>query len=473
MRTSLILIHLLALLLSPELVNSQDSTQVFTLDDLYQSMWLFHPIVKQAQLLPEQAKEEIKMARGSGFDPKFSSNWEDKTLKGNDYYHVWQNSLKIPTWIGADIKVGYDEGFGNYVNNQNYTSSQGMSYVGISVPVGQGLFIDQRRATLRQAQLFQQISEAEKIKLINKIFFEAAKDYWEWYFKYYRAKNLELGMNLAKTRYEFVKKKIEFGDEAPIDSTEALILLQIRTVAYNQTLMELNNAVLQLSNHTWGKNEQPLELEINSQPELFLLPLNIINTENLSALLADAAKNHPEIQKFNLKIKQLDVERRLANETFKPIINLNYSLLSANRFSKFSLDKNYLQDNYKLGFDMSMPILFRKERGKLNLTKAKIKQTEFERNFANRQISNDINQYFNELKNLEQVIEIQKNLIRNYTILRDGELEKFNNGESSLFLVNSRETNLIETRIKLAEMEAKFQKAKAGLYWSAGVLGNR
>ncbi len=450
------------------IAQAQDSTVILKLEDIFKSMLEYHPIVKQAKLLPEQARQELRIARGAGFDPKISSSLDHKSYGGKDYYNIWQNSLKVPTWFGAEFKAGYDEMYGTYLNPQNYMPANGQSYIGVSVPIGQGLIMDQRRAVLRQAQAFQQINEAEKIKAINKICFDAAKDYWDWYFKFHRYKNLETGIKLATDRYNFVKSKVNVGEEASIDSTEALILLQTRSVTYSQAEMELQNAALQLSNHTWGPDDVPLEIDLKIQPEYFNLSLNKVTPEMLGDLLGNAKINHPDIRKIDFKLKQLEIDRRLSVENLKPTINLNYNLLSPGKFQNFELGNNVLHNNSKYGFDVSIPVFLRKERGKLQLTKAKISQTNFERSYTGRQIQNEISKYYNELINTEKLIETQRNLVKNYVILRDGELEKFNNGESSLFLVNSRESNLIDTQIKLAEMEAKYEKAKAGLYWAAG-----
>jgi outer membrane protein TolC len=52
--------------------------------------------------------------------------------------------------------------------------------------------------------------------------------------------------------------------------------------------------------------------------------------------------------------------------------------------------------------------------------------------------------------------------------LLQGEKRKFEEGESSLFLVNSRETSLITAEIKLISLLGKYQKAKAGLLMAIG-----
>ena len=50
------------------------------------------------------------------------------------------------------------------------------------------------------------------------------------------------------------------------------------------------------------------------------------------------------------------------------------------------------------------------------------------------------------------------------------EESKFSIGESSMFLVNSREIKLLETQQKLAELKTKFFKSLLGVQWAAGQL---
>ena len=47
---------------------------------------------------------------------------------------------------------------------------------------------------------------------------------------------------------------------------------------------------------------------------------------------------------------------------------------------------------------------------------------------------------------------------------------RFNNGESSLFLVNTRENKVLEMQQKIIELQVKLLKAKYSLDWAAGFL---
>ena len=67
-------------------------------------------------------------------------------------------------------------------------------------------------------------------------------------------------------------------------------------------------------------------------------------------------------------------------------------------------------------------------------------------------------------------LQFQQNLVNNTILLKTAEQIKLDNGESSVFLVNARETSLISNQIKLYELKSKFAKAQALLYWAAGTL---
>jgi outer membrane protein TolC len=86
----------------------------------------------------------------------------------------------------------------------------------------------------------------------------------------------------------------------------------------------------------------------------------------------------------------------------------------------------------------------------------------------NLEIRNSIKGAFNETNFLAQQISVQSIIVSNAVLMRNGELAKFDSGESSIFLINTREMSLLNHSVKLAEMQAKFLKAQALLQWSAG-----
>jgi outer membrane protein TolC len=431
--------------------------------EIFQQMLKNHPIVKQAKLLSEFGKQEIRLARGV-FDPKFTSNLEAKNFNDKLYYQFWETQLKIPTWFGVDIKAEYDRNKGYYLNDIDKTPAQGLEAIGISVPLAQGLFMDYRRATVREAQFAKEIFEADRIKIINKTLLQAAKDYWQWYESYNQYQLAKKGYDLAKIRFDGIVQRALQGDAAAIDSVEAKITLQDRQIALQKSEIENKNAKLILSNHLWGDAGEPLEIADNQIPSTSIQNENALSSEEL---ILFANENHPELIKLSYKLKQLEIQRKLAREMLKPVINVNYNLLQLDGRLDNTLP-SFFDNNYKWGFNVAFPLLFRKERGKLQQTKIKQQQTTYERLQVNREIVNEIKANYNELKNIESLLQQVAAMINNYKILVTAETDKFNNGESSLFLVNSRETKLLESEAKLIELQYKYAKIRATLLWAAG-----
>ena len=223
-----------------------------------------HPTVKQANLFVRDAQSEIMQAQGA-FDPKLTSHFDRKSFKGTDYYNRWDNILKIPTWSGVDFKLGYERNVGKYLLEEE--SSQ-LLVAGLTVPIGQGLIIDARRNTLKQARLGVNYAEAERQKLINSTVFYAAKSYWDWWFSYQQLQLIQEGYNLANNRFVATRERARVGEQATIDSVEAKITLQDREVSLQQAIIELQNYRLALSNYLWSTNEIPLELPEDAAPPI-------------------------------------------------------------------------------------------------------------------------------------------------------------------------------------------------------------
>ncbi len=458
------IVFLICIFLWQGMLGAQDTLQIFTLKDLYAQMLRHHPIVKQIDLYPRIAQEEIRIARGN-FDPKLEVDYLQKTLKNKFYYSYWDSRLKTPIWIG-ELKAGYELNEGELIDTENKSPDRGLLYAGISIPLGQDLLIDARRAVFRQAQVMQQMAEAERIKELNKLFFSATKDYWEWYARYNELIFIRKGYELAEERFNFIKELVQFGEAATIDSVEAKIALQERTIQLRQAEIDFRNAGLLLSVHLWNEST-PVELPENAIPET-ISQIEPFSEARLNELLQFAEQNHPEIQKIRFKLTHLDIERRFQLDRIKPRINLHYNVLTAYNSMKFAVNADYFANNYKIGLDASFPLFLRKERGKIFQTRFKINQTEFEQSQLTRQILVQVRASYNELKLMEQNLRLQEDIVNNQQKLRDAEQQRFVNGESSVFLVNARESKLIDLQVKLVALQAKYEKAKAMLRWAAG-----
>ena len=309
-----------------------DSVRSFSIDDFYSIIFTNHPVVKQASLLEETARQEIRLARG-GFDPKIESNWDIKNFKGDEYFNTLNTSLKVATWFPIDPKIDVDRNRGVFINPESRIPDDWQVTTGVNLTLGRGLIIDERRATVKQAVLFQEILEAEQVKMINKILLQASKDYWEWYFNYYNFLIFQQSVSIAQEIFNRVRLNYEYGEAAVVDTVQAQITLQNRTIEMQEARVNFLRSGFLLSNHLWGENEEPLELDENTAPvdtdSILLVP----SREDLEVLKSLARSNHPELIKLTTKAEQLAVENRLNRENLKPQVDLSYGFMGRHRTS--------------------------------------------------------------------------------------------------------------------------------------------
>lgn len=435
----------------------------YKLDDFYRQL-AYHPLIYQTGLSVQETEKQIQQARGM-FDPTVGVEYFTKDYTGKNYYTKWNNVLKIPTWLGADLKVLYENNSGTQLNGEDYTPKSGLWAAGVSVPIGQGLLIDQRRATLRDAQIGNRISQYEQIKNINKIVFEATKAYLDWADSYNEWLINKEFMQLITQRKNAVAQSVVVGENAAIDSVEITIEYQRRLILLNNSAIDLYNYRMLLSNYLWEQGSIPLELDSNALPQNLntIAPMFANDTVNC---VENAMAENPELVKLRLKTTQLGIEKRLAIENIKPRLNVEYYPLFTSVNGGFN--SNYISNNYKMGVSFYTPLFLRKERAKLALVKIKLNQNESMLSVTNRDITIRLRYILAQIHNLEKMITMQENNNVLMDKLRAAEEEKFVAGESNVFMVNTRERNLLEAQLKLVEYRIKYIKHLAELRWQTG-----
>jgi outer membrane protein TolC len=117
-----------------------------------------------------------------------------------------------------------------------------------------------------------------------------------------------------------------------------------------------------------------------------------------------------------------------------------------------------------------MPLRLSKGRADYQLAKLKIQEESLNLAQKRQQIQVKINSYYNQVEALKKQIQTQEKALSNYQTLVKAEENRFAQGESSLFLINSRETKAMEAAEKLTELKAYLFKTIYALQASAGVL---
>jgi outer membrane protein TolC len=169
--------------------------------------------------------------------------------------------------------------------------------------------------------------------------------------------------------------------------------------------------------------------------------------------------NNPKINALENKIQMLDVERKLKANMLLPKIDLGYSYPS----EPSAFDQYKFQD-YKVGLNFYFPLFLRKERGSLKITKFEMQDAQFNLDLEKVQLTNKIIAQQTEIASLEKQKKLIDDLVKDNQTMLNSEERLFTFGESSLFLINTRENNLVNVQISQLSIENRYFNSNAELF---------
>ncbi|MDC6388185.1 TolC family protein [Maribacter sp. PR1] len=425
----------------------------------------YHPIAKQGELAIGIGQANLMKSRG-GFDPKVQVDYDAKEFKGTEYYDRLNATFKIPTWYGIELKGNFEQNEGAFINPEESVPDQGLYSAGVSVSLGRGSWINERMATLKKAKFFREQTMADRDLLVNQVLFDASLAYFDWLQAYRNNKVYSNFLENAETRFVGIKKSALAGDIAAIDTVEAQIAVQNRALELEQARVNLVNKSMELSNFLWLGDNIPADLQPNVVPE-WNLDMGIDATLEILGKPLDSfsLENHPKLKSLGYKVDGLRVDKRLKTNKLLPTIDVEYNLLTETPKYINSFEPEF----YKGGITFELPLFLRKERGDLKLAKMKLLDAELEFNNAQVAIQNKVLAIYNELDSFENQNQLISDIVANYQRMLSAEERKFSFGESSLFLINSRESKLIDAVLKQNAVQNKYYTAKAKLFNSLAV----
>jgi outer membrane protein TolC len=436
--------------------------KVLTINDFIAKVKAHHPLARVANIQIEKANANLLTAKGS-FDPTIDMETSNKTFDGKNYYAYNNAELKVPLPIG-DIKTGIENNSGQFLNSE--ISSGRSSYLGVEIPIAKGLLIDKRRAFLQQAKIALQQNRAQQKALMNDLLLEAYIAYYQWAAANKLYSVFSNYVQISNNRLRLVKTGVVNGDRPAMDSIEAITQLQNFELLQADAFIKLTSAALDVNNFVWDEKGVAQNIAKDVMPDTTMFADNNI-VKQMEILLQNNSLQNPLLQQYKFKIDGLQVEKKLKFQNLLPTVNLKANLLNNNYAVTKNLGASLLENNNRWGIDIKVPLRFRAGRGEYKLAKLKIEESTLELKQKTQETENKIKDYSNQFYFLQQQLqtanEAYNSLLRNETL-------RFNNGESSLFLVNARENKMLEMEQKIIELKVKLLKAKYSLDWVVGLL---
>lgn len=409
-----------------------------------------NPLAEKANNIQKISNNNFKAFRGQ-YDPQINASVDNKQFGGKEYYNMIGGEIKQPIFTSQYLKAGFDYANGDFLNPQNNLPVAGLPYAGIEMGVLQGLMIDKRRADLLKAKEQKTYFSLEKDIQLNNLFFAASTTYANWVFVQKQLKLYDYFIKLAQIRYLGIVELAKIGEHAGIDSVEASINYKSRLLDFQTALIEYQKQTANLNVFYPAFSDSLNSEQFNTPDSLERMYLRFRGFAEKE--ITNVENNNPLISQYLSKEKILTIERRLKREMIKPKLDFRYNFLLGQNNSDAIL---FSSNNYKWGAGLSFPLFLSNPRNNLKIANLEIANNKMEMENKSRELNNKLFYLKEAIVVLSQQI---NNAINNAELskkLLEAEKLKFYNGESSLFLVNTRENKWLETELKESEYKLKY-----------------
>ena len=431
-----------------------------------------HPEARAADLERDLGAARLLGARG-GFDPLVSSSLAAKTDDLDTKLGLWQTSLSVPidAPFSPSVDVNHRLGVGPSVNPADRAGDAGETRLGLSFSPLAGRGLDRRRASLAQARLAPETAGAVVAQRRNALLLSAARAYWTWAGAWAAVGVRDSLLDVARTRADFVERRVRAGETAPVDGVEAQLAVVAREGDRVLALRRAEEAGVTLGTFLWEADGAPAPLRAAPAPlpEPGRLPPAVDPAADpaggaLRAAVADALGRRPELVRARLTAETARLEARYARDQTLPDLRVGVQAVSYG-------DAPASFDDVYVGVQLRQPLWARPARAAIETARVDVARRDIEQAVTARAVEADVAGAAVALRRAAERAAAAAEQTRLARALRRAEVRRFELGEGTLFLVNQRETALAEAQLREVEARADQLQAEATFAWATGVLG--
>lgn len=438
------------------------SSAPLTLGEVLSSVEAVHPILNAARSDVDAAEAE-QLAADGAFDPMWRTR-ASLFVGGYDYARI-DTLLEEPTPLwGTSFFVGYRYGRGKI---QDYyqeleTLQYGEVRAGIQFPIWRNGPIDRRRATIARADLGQEIAELGVVSSRIETVRLATVRYAEWVAAGERLEIARVLLTIAVARDAQVAARAARGDVPALERVENERLVLQREAGVVLGERGLVQAALELSLYYRGRDGRPRVPASSRLPQTMPEPRELDRNDLIRArALAEARR--PELQRIERMRAQFQVDRDFADNQAAPAIDV---LLFASQdigprdLGDPSLARAHIPQ-IEAAVQLEIPILNRVARGRSAVATAGMARLDAQREFALDRVHAEVRDAVSALDAARRRIDLVRREVEIAIQLEAGERQRFDAGDSTLFVVNLREQATAEARIREVDALLDWQRASA------------
>jgi outer membrane protein TolC len=415
-----------------------------------------HPYVHMLAEKTHQAEFDLLGAQ-TAFDPLIQSDFSDRIA---GYY---QGSALSGRYIqplnqyNARFTSEYRISNSNLpVYEQQYeTLSAGEANFGIELSLLKNREIDKTRLDIKNAKLeINQTNAAINIEL-NSFIYKGLSHYLTYLQASLKEQTIEGLINVLKRRKDGLKRRVESGDLAPITLTEfdAIILEQniiLATIKQSKlTAQQALSFYIRDNKHQIVQpNFTPVQLATINWPYS-------LNKSNIT-VFEQSLEDHPKLASLKTKRQIIGNKQSLAENKLLPKLDLK--ALIAKDIGNGS--QTLKDTEAKVGLSFSYTLGNRKAKTEKAKLQSQSTMLDYQYTLSLQQIQQDFQQAYLFWQQANHVKALQQESAELALTLSILERKRFDQGDSDLFKLNSRESTLVKTQLKAIDAHMSVMAAE-------------
>lgn len=433
----------ITLLLVNKVYAKNKNSDFVSVKEVVESTFRHHPLILIQLKEFEQASQYTRQALGA-FDLNLKSEAQGYT---DGYYDgkAFSAFLEKPLYyMNSKAYGGYRNSDGEFpiYSQEQVTLDQGEAFAGVMVSLLRNRSIDQKRFKYILAN--QDLVQSELV--LKQQFIElqtmAAEAYYKWLSHLERVRVYKELLSLAEDRIKNFNIRIKKGDLAKIYGTENEQYILKRKISLNKENLKLYEAALYLS--LFYRDHQGVPIILRSDNLTRMKELNTQKIKTESELLNLVNEQDLMIKTVVSQIEQVEANRKMGVNELLPKLDLKYEVSQ----DRGNGDPNLDPLEQKAYLSIEVPIERRLGTGQVRAAKAKKAALIEKVKFKKEKNRIEVLTLLNNLSLLNKNFDLTKKEIELADKLRDSELIKFNKGASDFILVNLREENLAQSKIR-------------------------
>lgn len=448
--------------LTPLLAHAgEERTRALHFDEVLTSVNAHDPRIRQAVERLRKAEGTTMAARGA-FDPRLEG---DAKLVTGAYYDLRSADVELrqPTTVwGSEIYAGYRVGLGINERWPTYRDDQTLSggevRAGIEVPIWRGGLTDPDRAERARAMSLE--DAADQGLSVTKLDLElaAARAYWGWVSTGQNRDVARALLELAEQRDAQLRRRFEAGSIPEFDVVDNERILLERRAFLVAAERAFEKAAFALSLFLRDANGQPVVADSVRVPEH--LGVEAIDALAVDRVIEHVAMCHPELERARAELEAVEVDEALTRNELAPELKafFEYSR-DLGQLTNTDLDFTLPGNVFEAGVALSMPLLFRKERGRAGAARAAVAEKQEAVRLIGDQLRARTRDAASALEAAQERAALTEGVVDTAAELAEGERRRFEVGASNLIFVNLREQQAAMARMRyidavaLAEIE--------------------